>query len=66
MTTLLNTRNNISQEGVFIESEYLIGELLASTEFFMLIMVASVWIFLRLYWWGICLISYFTDGQSIG
>ena len=64
MTNLLNSRHNLSHEETLVELEYLSSELFASAEFSLLATVISVWLFLRLYWFGIIFYGRFT-GQEI-
>lgn len=65
MTFLLNANTDTPHEENFVELEYLIGEMLASGEFSLLVLVISVWFCLRLYWFGLNIISYFADGQTL-
>ncbi len=65
MATLSSTLNNTWHKETLLELEYLISELVASTEFALLAIVICGWLFLRLYWLGLCLIAYFA-GYKIG
>jgi|GEM_PF-5994853 len=59
MATLSDTRDNIWHEETLIELEYFASELFSSTEFSLLIIVLTTWIFLRVYWFGLSLIARF-------
>ena len=53
MTTLYNT----SDKEISVEVEQFVNELSASTEYELLAIGISVWLFLRVYSLGICLIG---------
>ena len=57
MTNLSGTRNSFWHEEIFVELEYFVSELFASVEFSVVATALSFWLFLRLYWLGLCLIG---------
>ena len=67
MTPILNTRLDVEHEATdtVYELEYLIAELLASADFSMLASIVCVWVFLRIYWFGLNVVHYLSTGKSI-